>query len=89
MNTASASYQNNTHGFDVLGARGSVLVLLAGAGAAKSHSGSLEHQNRFLCLQLLGNGEHPSPVVPVSRTRPQATAHLGSGAKPQELGASW
>jgi len=34
-------------------------------------------------------GRMPSPSEPVGWTEPQATAYSGSGAEPQELGASW
>jgi len=34
-------------------------------------------------------GRMPSPPEPVGWTEPQATAYSGSGAEPQELGASW
>jgi len=82
MNIASASYQNNIRGFDVPGAGGNVFDLLTGAGAATSHSGPLEHQNRSFRSEP-GEGEHPSLLAPVSRSEPEATAHSGSGAEPQ------
>jgi len=34
-------------------------------------------------------GRMPSPPEPVGWTEPKATAYSGSGAEPQEWGASW
>jgi len=91
----SAYDQHSINGSDVLGARGSVLSLSMGAGAARSHSGPLEHPNRSVSRDSTsqgvvdqasdqGDGEHLSPPAPIDRLEPKATAHSGSGAAPQD-----